>query len=131
MKILNLIIKQVYFDAIIKGEKKQEFREVKPTTVKKLIQLDENGYEMEDEHRNSLPVKYDAIQFYVGYNKDRDSALVEVKDAHVEIFVDENDEPITYTHGVDKNGEPMLWVAEQVVYDLGKVLKKDIHKRDK
>ncbi len=34
MKTLNLIIKQVYFDQIINGTKTQEFREVKPTTIK-------------------------------------------------------------------------------------------------
>lgn len=122
MKILNLIIKQVFFDQIIEGTKKQEFREVRPTTIKKLLQLDEEGYEVEDEHGNAQPIKYDAIQFYVGYNKDRDSALVEVVGAHCEIFVDDNGEPITYEHGRDKDGNPLVWVAEQVVYDLGKVL---------
>lgn len=30
MKILDLIIKQVYFDAIMTGQKVREFREVKP-----------------------------------------------------------------------------------------------------
>nr|DAT85589.1 MAG TPA: ASCH domain protein [Caudoviricetes sp.] len=30
MKTLTLIIKQCFFDEIIKGTKKQEFREVKP-----------------------------------------------------------------------------------------------------
>jgi len=129
MKVLNLIIKQVYFDAIIKGEKKQEFREVKPTTIKKLLQLDENGFEVEDENGNALPIRYDAIQFYVGYNKDRDAALVEVKDAYTEMFVDEKGEVITYEEGTDKDGKPLVWVAEQVVYNLGKVLKKDIHKK--
>ena len=122
MKILNLIIKQVFFDQIIEGTKKQEFREVRPTTIKKLLQLDDEGYEVEDEHGNAQPIKYDAIQFYVGYNKDRDSALVEVVGAHCEIFVDDNGEPITYEHGRDKDGNPLVWVAEQVVYDLGKVL---------
>ena len=127
MKILNLIIKQVYFDAIIRGEKTQEFREVKPTTIKKLLQLDEEGFEVIDEHGNSQPIHYDAIRFYVGYNKDRDSALVEVKDAHCEIFVDENDEPIEWEVINPKTGKTEYWCAEQVVYDLGKVLEKDIH----
>ena len=122
MKILNLIIKQVFFDQIIEGTKKQEFREVRPTTIKKLLQLDDEGFEVEDEVGNSVPIKYDAIRFFVGYNKDRDSALVEVTGAHCEVFVDENDEPIIYEHGRDKDGEPLVWVAEQVVYDLGKVL---------
>ena len=121
MKVLNLIIKQVYFDQILSGEKTQEFREVKPTTVKKYVELDEDGFEKEDENCNAIPIKYDAIRFFVGYNPDRDSALVEVKDAYCEMFVDENGELITYEH----NGQE--WIAEQVVYNLGKVLEKDIH----
>lgn len=79
MKTLNLIIKQCYFDEIIKGTKKQEFREVKPTTIKRLVQLDKDGYEVEDENGNAIPIQYDALQLYVGYAKNRASALVEVK----------------------------------------------------
>ena len=131
MKVPNLIIKQRYFDAILAGRKVQEFREVRPTTIKKLLQLDKDGYEIEDENGNAQPVKYDAIQFYVGYNKDRDSALVEVLGAHCEIFVDDNNEPITYEHGRDKDGNPLVWVAEQVVFDLGKVLSHNIREKSK
>ena len=127
MKTLNLIIKQVYFDQIINGTKTQEFREVKPTTIKKLLQLDEDGYELEDEKGNAIPIHYDAIQFYVGYNKNRDSALVEVKDEQCEIFLDENNEPIIYEDGTDKDGNPLEWVAEQVVFNLGKVL--EVHRK--
>lgn len=127
MKTLNLIIKQVYFDQIINGTKTQEFREVKPTTIKKLLQLDEDGYEIEDADGNAIPIHYDAIQFYVGYNKDRDSALVEVKDEYCEIFLDENNEPIIYEDGTDKDGNPLEWVAEQVVFNLGKVL--EVHRK--
>lgn len=122
MKTLTLIIKQCFFDEIIKGTKKQEFREVKPTTVKRLLQLDKDGYEVEDENGNAIPIHYDALQLYVGYAKNRASALVEVKSAYCEIITDENGEPIIYEHGIDKNGEPLVWVAEQVVYNLGKVL---------
>ena len=131
MKVLNLIIKQKYFDAILAGRKVQEFREVRPTTVKKLLQLDEEGFEIEDADGNAQPIKYDAIQFYVGYNKDRDSALVEVLGAHCDIFVDENNEPIIYEYGTDKNGEPLVWVVEQVVFDLGKVLSHNIRDKSK
>lgn len=122
MKVLNLIIKQKYFEAILDGRKVQEFREVRPTTIKKLLQLDEDGYEIVDEELNSLPIKYDAIRFFVGYNKDRDSALVEVKGAYCECFADENGNIITYEYGKDENGEPVVWTAEQVVYELGKIL---------
>ena len=127
MKVLRLIIKQKYFDAILAGRKVQEFREVRPTTIKRLLQLNEDGFEVEDENGNAQPIKYDAIQFYVGYNKDRDNALVEVLGSHCEIFVDENDEPITYEDGVDKDGQPLVWVAEQVVFNLGKVL--EVHRK--
>lgn len=121
MKVLTLIIKQKYFDLIMKGEKTQEFREIRPSTEKRYVQLDEDGYEKIDENGNSIPIEYDAIRFYVGYNKNRDSALVEVKGAYTEIFVDENDEIIDYEY----NGE--YYIAQQIVYDLGEVLEKDIH----
>ena len=87
MKVLNLIIKQKYFDAILAGRKVQEFREVRPTTIKKLLQLDEEGFEIEDADGNAQPIKYDAIQFYVGYNKDRDSASksVELKRSQIKL----------------------------------------------
>ena len=131
MKVLNLIIKQKYLDAILAGRKVQEFREVRPTTIKKLLQLDEEGFEIEDADGNAIPIQYDAIRFYVGYNKDRDNALVEVVGAHCEIFVDENNEPITYEHGKDKDGNPLVWVAEQVVFDLGKILSHNIRDKSK
>ncbi len=121
MKTLTLIIKQCFFDEIIKGTKTQEFREVRPTTIKKLLQLDAEGYEIEDEKGNAQPIRYDAIQFYVGYAKNRASALVEVKSAFCQIPL-ENGEPIIYEHGTDKHGNPLTWVVETVVYNLGKVL---------
>lgn len=124
MRTLTLIIKQCYFDEIINGTKKQEFREVKPTTVKKYIQLDADGYEVEDENGNAVPIHYDAIRFYVGYKKNRDTALIECLGEHTEVLLDKNGEVITYEHGVDKYGLSLVWVSEQVVYDLGKVLEK-------
>lgn len=122
MKVLNLIIKQVYFDQIISGEKKLEFREVTPTTYKRYLQLDEEGYEKEDKNGYAIPIKYDAIRFYVGYNKDRDSALVEVKDSFCDIEFNEFDNPVIYIH----QGEE--WVRETMIYTLGKVLEKSIKK---
>lgn len=121
MKTLTLIIKQCFFDEIIKGTKTQEFREVKPTTISRLLQLDEEGYEVEDKDGNAVPIHYDAIQFYVGYAKNRASVLVEVKSAFCQIPL-ENGEPIIYEFGTDKHGNPLTWVVETVVYNLGKVL---------
>ena len=85
MNILTLIIKQKYFDEILAGTKTQEFREIRPNTQKKYCELDEEGY-CKEEDGILIPRKYDAIQFYVGYNKNRASALVEVKDAHIELL---------------------------------------------
>lgn len=131
MKVLNLIIKQKYFDAILSGRKVQEFREVRPSTVEKYIQIDPDGYEVEDKDGNAVPVRYDAIKFFVGYNTDRDSALVEVVAAHTEVFVDDNNEPITYESGKGPDGKPLVWVSEQVVYDLGKILEHNIREKSK
>lgn len=132
MKVLTLNIKQKYFDAILAGRKVQEFREVRPTTIKKLLQLDEEGFEIEDEDGNAQPIKYDAIKFLTGaYAGERDWAMVEVLGAHCQIFEDKNGEPIIYEHGRDKDGNPLVWVAEQVVFDLGKVLSHNIRDKSK
>lgn len=86
MKILTLIIKQIYFDQILSGEKTKEFREIKQSTEKKYIIY--TGLK----HK---PIVYDAIRFYVGYNTNRDTALVAVKNASVDYFMSE----ITYHLG--------------------------------
>lgn len=125
MNILTLIIKQKYFDAILAGRKVQEFREVRPTTIKKLLQLDEEGFEIVDEHNNSQPIQYDAIRFYVGYAKDRDTALVEVESAYCEIFLDDEGNPISYEYG------GQYWEAQQVVYNLGKILEHNIREKSR
>lgn len=119
-KILTLIIKQKYFDAILDGRKVQEFREIRPTNEKKYIELDPHGYAVLDKNGNCIPIKYDAIRFYVGYHTDRDTALVEVQSAYTEVLVDSKGKPISY----DYNGEE-YW-AERIVYNLGKVLEHNI-----
>lgn len=119
MEILTLIIKQKFFDEILSGKKKQEFREIRPNTQKKYCQMDAEGYCVEKDGELQ-PKHYDAIQFFVGYNKDRDSALVEVKDAKIELFEDENHNLIEYKY----QGETYL--AAQVVYDLGRVIEKNV-----
>ena len=126
MKTLNLIIKQKYFDEILQGTKKQEFREVKPTTYKRLVLTQKDGDFLLDENNCVQPMQYDALQLYVGYNKDRDSMLVEVVGIDVEIFVDEEDEVIVYEYDVDEDGNPLEWVAMQVVYNLGRIIESKV-----
>lgn len=73
MKVLTLNIKKVYFDQIMSGKKKIEYREVKQTTLNKYTYID-----AADGKRYLR--RYDALHLYVGYHKDREHAIVEVKD---------------------------------------------------
>ena len=68
---MTLNIKKIYFDEIIKGDKKIEFRELKQTTLNKYTYVDET-----DSKRYLR--RYDALRLYVGYNKNKESAIVEV-----------------------------------------------------
>lgn len=91
MKVLTLNIKKIYFDEIMSGAKKIEYRELKQTTLNKYTYLDET------DGKRYLR-RYDALRLIVGYNKDRESALVQVTD-------------ITYNEGI-------------VEYHLGLILEK-------
>ena len=73
MKVLTLNIKKIYFDEIMSGAKKTEYRELKQTTLNKYTCLDET------DGKRYLR-RYDALRLFVGYNKDRESALVQVTD---------------------------------------------------
>ena len=58
METLKIVIKKIYFDKIASGEKKIEYREIKPFWQSRLY--DANG-----KKRN-----YDNIEFINGYNAD-------------------------------------------------------------
>lgn len=73
MKVLTLNIKKIYFDEIMRGEKKIEYRELKQTTLNKYTYLDES------DGKRYLR-RYDALRLFVGYHQDRESALVQVTD---------------------------------------------------
>lgn len=121
MKILTLIIKQKYFDEILAGTKKVETREIRHNNYKKYCELGEDGFaEFDEENGVFVPKEYDAIRFFVGYNKDRATALVEVKGANIGIFVDEEGKEIVY----EANGEE--YIASYIDYDLGKVLETNV-----
>ena len=120
MEIFTLSIKEKYFNEILAGTKKQEFREIRPNSQSKYCELDEEGFVKEVEGVLQ-PRKYDAIKFLTGeYKGTRPFAIVEVKDAKIELFEDENHELVTYTY----QGED--YIAAQVVYDLGKVIEKHV-----
>ena len=95
---LYLPIRQKYFDKILRGEKKKEYREIKDTTaLKYLTSWSENGqrglYYLDNliDHDpqgeiciyNNGVYPFEAIQYKylhlaVGYAKERDEAVVEV-----------------------------------------------------
>lgn len=120
--VVTYIIKQHWFDEILSGRKKKEYRELKATTLKKLVKLDKNGELVLDENENAIPIHYDAMLLFVGYNKVRDSALVEVTGEKEEMFHDENGNEIFETLEDGSRFYP-----SQVAYDLGRVLCKEVH----
>ena len=73
MKVLTLNIEKKYFDEIMRGEKKIEYRKLKQTTLNRYTYIDEA------DGKRYLR-RYDALRLFVGYHKDRESALVQVTD---------------------------------------------------
>lgn len=150
---LYLTIKQVFFDQIITGTKKEEYRELKETTYKKYIETDEDGNVFFDDNlisesklseyyaEDSLYIYNDGVcpllpknnLFYlnlaVGYNKVRDTALVEVIDISFEIAKDGSGNEVRFN--IDDSGNVIFapdgnlceWIA---VLHLGNIVEKNI-----
>ncbi|MCQ2375019.1 MAG: ASCH domain-containing protein [Salinivirgaceae bacterium] len=141
---LYLVIKQVYFDQIVEGVKKEEFREIKDTTYKKYLQFFDDGtfnYNPNVIDENDpllgdiliwnngdypyLPINYKYLSLAVGYNKERDTALVKVEDISFTPMLDKKGNPARLHDdcnggiNLDSNGELCFW---QVVYHLGQVI---------
>lgn len=130
---LYLPIKQVYFDQIVAGTKKEEYREVKsgitadryllkekgayvlnPDAVADLHDVTADDYYIDDYNNGKFPFKprpYKYLSLAVGYAKERDTALVEV--------VDFSFEPTMIRY--DREGKPFscFWT---IVFHLGKVV---------
>lgn len=62
MKILHLTLKKKWFDMILSGEKREEYRDIKPYWKKRLL-FAENGCQ-------EYPKDFDIIRFKNGYQKD-------------------------------------------------------------
>lgn len=127
MKVLTLSIKQKYFDEIVAGTKKNEYREIRPTNAKKYINyVDDNGVSYpadavipDEVEIEAVPIKYDALKLLTGaYSGKRPYIIVEVKGAEVEIVEDEDGNEIVYEY----NGEP--YVVAHMNYQLGEILER-------
>ena len=131
---LYLPIKQVYFDQIIAGTKKIEYREIKEgITAGRYLLKDASGkfvrnpevakdpnreYNIDDIIDGRfpfLPKPYKYLSLAVGYAKERDTAVVEVTEItfHPEMVRE------------DRDGKPCFafWIIE---YHIGSVI--DIHR---
>lgn len=129
---LYLPIKQIYFDQIIAGTKKEEYREVKMgVTASRYLQNDEQGnlilntevteqgkeYYVDDYNDGNfpfLPKPYKYLSLAVGYAKERDTAIVEVID-------------ISFKPGRIL-GDPPAFAWWIIVFHLGKVI--EVHRKE-
>lgn len=78
--VLYLTIKKVFFDQIISGDKTEEYRDPTDYWIRRLMYVDKN-----DNVTGFKPFKY--VRLCVGYNKDREEALVEIKSIKLFEFV--------------------------------------------
>lgn len=160
MKILTLQIKQKFFNEIMAGTKKIEYRDISFLNCKKYCKMAEDGsfiptkkkpkykgfYIMntegqrvelpyiEDEVKEGNvalyePKHYDAIRFYVGYAKDRDTALIKVKKTELEPqLVEETGEWIGFDLK-DLAEENIYWLNMVACFELGEVIEKRVKVR--
>ena len=133
---LYLPIKQLYFDQIVAGTKKEEYRECKPgITMNRYLQKDPaepSGYKINpetaiprrmyywDDYNGGrypfVPKPYKYLNLAVGYARERDTALVAVKGFHF------TPETLRY----DRDGKPVFcyWVMAIELGDIVSVHRK-------
>lgn len=142
---LYLTIKQAYFDAIISGEKTEEYREIKDTTYKRFLATNADGslsadtsaiFDEEGLNKYFIcawnngvfpfaPKDIMYLDLAVGYNKERDTARVEVVGFHFDPMKAPNGQVVRFTD--DEDGTPMpdpegdqtFWM---ITFKLGKVI---------
>lgn len=96
MKTLDLVLKKKWYDMIASEEKTEEYREIKPYWVKRLLEpIDMFGrnycedFDPNDFWREFIvPIVFDKVTFHLGYAKDRPSMTFAIK----EIVIDEGKE---------------------------------------
>lgn len=144
---LYLVIKQVYYDQILAGTKKEEYREVKDTMVKKYLLMDEEGLPALNDNANIddplvndgvpeaynggvfpyLPIQYKYLNLAVGYKADRQTMTVEVKDISFRVQEGKKGPILMYDDGVNtpqmvtdsSKANACFW---EIIYHLGKVI---------
>ena len=74
MKTLNLTLKKKWFDMILSGEKKEEYRDIKPYWEHRLLNFDLDKNRPFVFCDNEIP--YDVIEFRNGYGKNVPTMIV-------------------------------------------------------
>ena len=86
MKVLHMTLKKKWFDMILRGEKKEECREIKPYWISRLVDA------LDDSEKGkycsffwkvgwwtmSTPIHYDFVEFKNGYSKDSPKFQIEI-----------------------------------------------------
>jgi hypothetical protein len=92
MKTLHLNLKKKWFDMILSGEKKEEYREIKDYWIKQLVYCiwSEDDYEMSHAERLKRCYddkitfnNFDSITFSNGYTKKRHQFEIELKSIEI------------------------------------------------
>ena len=82
MKVLHLTLKKKWFDMILSGEKREEYREIKSYWIRRLLYMGfvdpERPFIFSD---NEIP--YDVLEFRNGYSPNSPSMIVEYKGVEV------------------------------------------------
>lgn len=109
MEILTLLVKAKSFDKILAGEKKEEVREITPSTQNKYITVTPE----------EVTIKlYDAIRFVAGNESDAPEAIVKVEKIDLEYEPDDEG----YIQLEEGDGGKLLIQEASMVYTLGNVL---------
>jgi hypothetical protein len=89
---IDLIIKREFFNQILLGKKKEEYRDCTDRLINKICVLDEDG--------NATEIKkIESIRFFEGYNKGRREMLVECFDVEVDSYEDTNEDYFVFILG--------------------------------
>ena len=100
-KILNLTLNKQWFDLILLGQKKQEYREYKKHWCSRLLDKDGNLK------------SFDEVHFTNGYGSTKPFVSVEFKSIAI----------VNGMHHEPKNDEPLNSLSRYFVIHLGKVLR--------
>lgn len=85
--VLKLVVKKKWFDMIVSGEKTEEYREIKPYWIDKLVNQDADsgfiGYANEEKEQLKVfgeleYIPFSHVLFFHGYSKNRKSIEKEI-----------------------------------------------------